>query len=174
MIKKEKNQKIFIYLFIFLAILTILEMYKLVSMPKFYLNVSSSMPKGIYKVIPCKEFKKGDFVIFDVPKIAQPYIYGRKWLPNNWPLIKTVGALPNDQVVITEKSIFINNQYIGKIFEKDHQGKPLPILRGSFKIPDNNWLPIATYIQNSFDGRYFGPIPFNLIRGKAIPILISK
>ncbi len=143
--------------------------------PKYYLNLSRSMPLGVYKFIPFNgDLKVEDLVIFDVPQQARPYVYGRGWLPKGWLLIKKVGALPGEKVTITNDSIKIRDVYVGPVFETDTEGKPLPRLRGSFIIPENHFLPIATYIQNSFDGRYFGPVSKTLIRGKAIPIVTFK
>jgi conjugative transfer signal peptidase TraF len=163
----KKNRNLIIIL---AAIFIIFILSEIISLgpPKYYLNLSPSMPEGIYKLIPYDEhLKVGDIVIFEVPKKARPYVYGREWLPKGWLLMKKVGALPGDKIFITKDAININDQYVGPVFKKDHEGKPLPKLRGVLNIPENNFLPIATYIQNSFDGRYFGPISSNLIRGKA-------
>ena len=143
--------------------------------PRYYVNTSPSMPLSLYKLIPFDgHLKAGDIIIFDVPQSARPYIYGRGWLPKGWPLIKKIGAVPGDQIWITEDQIWINGKYIGPIFRTDTAGLPLPRLQGSFMIPEGYCLPISTYIANSFDGRYFGAIPFRLIRGKALPIFTLK
>ncbi len=140
--------------------------------PQYYLNLSKSMPLGVYKLIPFDgDLKTGESVILEVPEPARPYIYGRGWLPQGWLLIKTVGALPGDKVTITDDAIKIKDVYIGPVFDTDTEVRPLPRLRGSINIPEKHFLPIATYIRNSFDGRYFGPVPFDLIRGKAVPVI---
>jgi conjugative transfer signal peptidase TraF len=141
----------------------------------YYLNLSNSEPLGIYLLTPFRgDPKTGELVILDVPAQARPYIYGRGWLPEGGRLLKNIGAVPGDQVIISNDGIVINHQYIGPVFDQDSQGKPLPKLRGSFRIKPGYFLPIATAIPNSFDGRYFGPVPLRLIVGKAKPVLIFK
>jgi len=58
----------------------------------YYLNLSSSVPLGLYKIIPQGKIMTGDLVVFDPPQGARSLIYNRHWLPYSWPLIKYVGA----------------------------------------------------------------------------------
>jgi type IV secretory pathway protease TraF len=76
--------------------------------------------------------------------------------------------------MIANDRMMINQEYIGPIFKRDSQGKPLPEIRGSFRIKPGCFLPLATAIPNSFDGRYFGSVPMRLIVGKAKLVLIFK
>lgn len=139
----------------------------------FYLNLSNSEPQGIYRLIPLdSHLKKGDLIIMKVPVQARPYVYGRGWLPNGWLLLKNVGAMTGDQVTITNDKILINQKDTGPVFQHDHQGRPLPEIRGSFRIQPGYFLPLATAVPNSFDGRYFGPVPLRVIVGEAKPFLI--
>ena len=139
--------------------------------PRYYLNLSNSEPVGIYKLLPFDgHLKVGDLVVFKVPEKAASYIYGRGWLPDGWPLIKNVGALPGDKVIISDSSLKINDVDIGPVFNKDHKGKFLPKLRGEIDIPEGYFLPISTVIQNSFDGRYFGAVSLSAIKGKVLLI----
>lgn len=140
-----------------------------------YLNLSDSEPWGIYRLTPFDgHLFIGELVIMEVPVPARPYVYGRGWLPEDGLLLKSIGAMPGDQVMIASDGIRINQQYFGPVFKQDSQGKPLPELRGSFRIQPGYFLPLATAIPNSFDGRYFGPVPLRMILGKAKPILIFK
>lgn len=140
-----------------------------------YLNLSNSEPWGIYRLSPFDgHFIRGELVIMEVPVQARPYVYGRGWLPEGGLLLKSIGAVPGDQVMIASDGILINQQYSGPVYNQDSQGKPLPELRGSFRIQPGYFLPLATAIPNSFDGRYFGPVPLRMILGKAKPILIFK
>jgi conjugative transfer signal peptidase TraF len=141
----------------------------------YYLNLSNSEPWGIYRLYLFQgDLKTGELVIMDVPAQARPYVYGRGWLPEGGRLLKNIGAIPGDQVMIKNDRFMINQKYIGPVFDQDSQGNPLPKLRGSFRIKPGYFLPIATMIPNSFDGRYFGPVPLRLIVGKAKPVLIFK
>ena len=145
-----------------------------------YLNLSASEPRGIYQLMPsdsnlpdCYLFR-GELIIMKVPVQARPYVYGRYRLPDGGLLLKNIGALPGDLVSITNGRIMINQQYYGPVYSKDSQGRPLPEFRGSFRIRPGYFLPLATAVPNSFDGRYFGPVSLRLIVGEAVPVLLFK
>lgn len=139
----------------------------------FYINLTASEPRGIYRIVPIEgELKLGERVFFEVPEAARPYVFGRQWLPPDGLLLKEVGALPGDEYRIDDTSFYINEEYIGPVSTVDRHRKPLPRLRGFFRVPDGYFLPVSQYIPNSFDGRYFGTVPIGLIRGKAVPVWI--
>jgi conjugative transfer signal peptidase TraF len=141
----------------------------------FYINYSASEPVGFYyktQFDGC--LQKGELVFLEVPRQARPYLWGRGWMRPGELLLKNVGAIAGDQILITTTAIYINEKYIGPIRKRDSQNRPLPVLRGNFEIEPGNFLPIATNRPNSFDGRYFGPVSQCLIRGKAKPILIFQ
>lgn len=138
----------------------------------YYLNLTDSEPIGLYRITPLAgEISRGEMVFLEVPRSAKPYIYGRGWLPKGWLLLKHVGAVAGDEYCIKNYQLTINNQTIGPIFKTDSQGLPLPYLKGRFRVPQGYFLPIATRVTNSFDGRYFRAIPTQLIKGKAIPLI---
>jgi conjugative transfer signal peptidase TraF len=136
----------------------------------YYINLSHSVPLGLYQVIPPDNLKTGDLVVFEPPQGARFLIHQRHWLPNGWPLIKHVGALAGDSYSVFEGSLFINSKYAGPVYERDSQGKVLPYTGGRFIVEQNTFLPISTHINNSFDGRYFGSVPLSAIRGKLKPV----
>jgi type IV secretory pathway protease TraF len=128
------------------------------------------VPLGFYRIVPHGKISTGDLVIFDPPQGAHPYIYGRRWLPNGWPLIKYVGARKGDTYAIQGGSFTINDKYMGPVYERDSQRKALPSREGRFIVERNTFLPVSTHINNSFDGRYFGTVPLSAIKGKLKPI----
>lgn len=153
----------------------IVQMFSLVAAPFLYLNLSPSQPRGLYLRQPLEEpLEVGELVLLDVPKHAQPYIYGRRWLPRGALLLKRVGALSGDEYQIQEGDFYIRGKRVGPVFAQDSQGLPLPRKRGFFQVQKDHFLPIATRIPHSFDGRYFGDVPLALIRGKARPLWIFQ
>jgi len=139
----------------------------------FYINLTASEPRGVYRIVPLDgELKRGDRVFFEVPEAARPYVFGRQWLSPGALLLKEVGALPGDEYQINDTAFLINDVYIGPVSAVDRHGQPLPRLRGFFRVPDGYFLPISQHIENSFDGRYFGVVSTGLIRGKAVPVWI--
>jgi type IV secretory pathway protease TraF len=67
--------------------------------------------------------------------------------------------------------VTVEGKRIGPVYSFDRQGLPLPIIRECQSIPAKHFLPIATGLENSFDGRYFGAVDVSLIIGKAMPII---
>lgn len=133
----------------------------------YYLNLSPSIPRGIYRVAPLGVINIGDLVIFDPPELAHSFIYGRHWLPDGWPLLKYVGALEGDTYCVQGISFFINRRYIGKASDVDSQCLALYPVTGCHIVGRNAFLPVSTHITNSFDGRYLGTVPLSAIKGKA-------
>lgn len=109
-----------------------------------------------------------------VPVKAQSYIYGRGWLPEGWGLLKTVGAIPDDTYCITGKELTVDGAFVGPVFESDSKGLPLPRLRGCRKVEVDHFLPVATHIKQSFDGRYFGTVSNSEIKALAVPVFTFK
>lgn len=136
-----------------------------------YYNPTPSAPKGYYLIhddgiAP----KRGDFVAISVPENVSAIVYGRGWMEPGTPLLKTVGALPGDVVTITDEELIINGQYRGPVLETDKEGLPLPKIRGTFVIPEGQFLPVSSY-GRSFDGRYFGPVAISSVQHKLKPLL---
>lgn len=155
------------------ALLILCHIIAFIAKPFLYLNLSPSQPRGLYLRQPSTgPLEVGDLVLLDVPKYAQPYIYGRRWLPYGAPLLKRVGALSGDEYQIQDSGFYLHGTRVGPVFNRDKQGLPLPRRRGSFRVRVGHFLPIATRIPHSFDGRYFGDVSLKLIRGKARPLLV--
>lgn len=132
-------------------------------------NVTPSLPRGIYLLLPARDIKRGDTVVFDVPLKLKECEYIPRYTKL---LLKNVGALSNDKVQIKNNSLYINDINYGKIYMKDGQGVILPQLKENELQPkENEFLPLAPH-QNSFDGRYYGVISLKKIKNKA-KLLIS-
>jgi len=166
-----RNNGILVALAGVLLILTVLQVVSTKAKP-YYLNVSHSVPFGIYRIIPPKKIGIGDLVVFDPPQGVRSYVYGRSWLPVGWPLIKYVGATEGDTYAVLDGLFTINSNYVGPVYERDSDGKALPYNGGRFVVERNTFLPVSTLINNSFDGRYFGTVPLSAVKGKLKPIWI--
>ena len=88
-------------------------------------------------------------------------------------LLKPVAAVAGDRVSISGQGIAINGVLVpnSKVLTKDSMGRPLiPVQVGRYIVrPGNVWL-VSTCAQ-SFDSRYFGPLPAANILGTATPVL---
>ena len=139
---------------------------------RLFLNLTGSEPRGVYLQRPFDgALRRGDLVFMKCPPESEKYVYGRKWLPNGWALLKTVRGTPGDCFCVFDYGVYVEGKRLGPVFSVDRQGLPLPVIRGCRIIQANHFLPIATGNENSFDGRYFGAVPDSLIIGKAVPVI---
>lgn len=138
----------------------------------FYLNVTSSLPRGLYMKISCQEISRGDYIIYEPTEEVKAIIIRNGWGNGKHDFLKKVGAVAGDKFSIDADTLIfdIEGKYIGKVFEKDNVGNELPKLRGKFEVPQDCVLPIATS-ERSFDGRYSGVIEEKQIKAKVLPII---
>jgi len=155
-----------------IVILLVVESARFLIGPRYWLNLSRSEPVGLYiRETLHQPLQRGELVLLTCPPGYEKYLYGRKWLPEGWPLFKTVAGLPGDTFCVSEKQLTLNGKQIGPVSAIDSQGRSLPVLRGCRTVRENHILTIATGLKTSFDGRYFGDVPVTLIIGTVRPIL---
>lgn len=140
--------------------------------PALLINETPSEPRGIYRVVrhAPRDYQRGMYVIFPVPAELHAVVYGRGWLREGIPLLKELLGMPGDRVCISQTMLRINQRYIGPVFDRDSHGMPLPQHPGCFVIPEGQVFPATGHLPNSFDGRYFGPVPIRDLTGEARPV----
>ena len=139
----------------------------------FYVNVTSSLPQGLYVRVPRTEITKGDYIVYEPSEEVKKIIVKNGWGEGKHDFLKTVGAVSGEKYSIDSQTLAfeIDGKYIGQVYEKDNAGNELPKLRGKFEVPQGYILPVATSAR-SFDGRYSGVIAKSRIKAKVVPILI--
>lgn len=137
----------------------------------FIYNHTESIPKGWYLVVPSSHYEIGDIVGYDVPEDIRTLALERGWIVESDVMMKRIGALSGDSYEITQKEEFwVRGKYIGKVFAQDYRNLPMPSISvGKYYVEEHQFLPITTH-PFSFDGRYYGSIPLEHIKFKAIPI----
>jgi signal peptidase I len=111
--------------------------------------------------------ERGDFVIFKSPK------------NENTEYLKRVIALPNEQIEIRNKKIFINGQPINEeyIVNTDNEVNTRDISPrdnlGPITVSEDSYFLLGDNRDNSFDSRFFGSINIKKIKGKADIIYFS-
>ena len=107
-----------------------------------------------------------------VPDDLRAIVYGRHWMRNGIPFLKELIGLEGDQVCIFSDRLEVNGRTVGPVFRVDSVGFPLPQHPGCFVIPKGNFFAASQYLDKSFDGRYFGALPLNIVEGEAKPVWI--
>ena len=138
-----------------------------------YLNVSQSLPVGLYLKIPGEKCRRGDYIIYEPSEEVRAIIINNGWGDGKHTFLKKVGAIAGDTYSIDEETLIFEaaGKYIGQVYETDTIGNELPRLRGKFKVREGNVLPVAMNAR-SFDGRYSGEIPLESIKTRVVPIFI--
>ena len=137
----------------------------------FYLNVTSSLPQGLYMKIPSREFSRGDYIVYEPSEEVREIIIKNSWGDGKHDFLKKVGAVAGEKYAIREDTLKfeIEGKYIGEVYETDNKGNELPKLRGEYEVPQGYVLPIATSAR-SFYGRYSGVIAISQIKAIVVPI----
>ena len=144
---------------------------KVVDLPKILLwNPSPSAPIGLYHLRPTGTLQVADLVVVDLPEPLARFVIGRGYLPAGIPLLKRVVGLPGQTVCRMERTITVDGVEFGTALKRDSFGRPMPVWQGCRRIAADEIFLMNRDVENSLDGRYFGPIPVSSIRGAAMPL----
>lgn len=142
------------------------------------LNLTPSEPIGLWRIETLNRPVVTGDLVFICPPVTERFDEARRRGYLRWglcdggvaPLIKTVAALPGQQVEITDH-VVIDRQPIeaSTVREKDGEGRELTPDPGGI-VPSRH-LFLHSSFASSYDSRYFGPVPDSGLLGLARPIL---
>jgi conjugative transfer signal peptidase TraF len=140
--------------------------------PTMLINETPSEPVGLYRLVahPAKDYRRGMYVVFPVPADLHAIVYGRHWMRNGIPFLKELIGLAGDRVCIFADRLEVNGRRVGPVFAVDRAGLPLPQHPGCFLVQAGSFFAASEYLENSFDGRYFGALPLSVVQGEARPV----
>jgi conjugative transfer signal peptidase TraF len=138
--------------------------------PKLIWNASPSVPVGLYRVEPVDRIGISDIAVVMPPERLADFLAERGYLPNGVPLLKHVLALGGTMVCRRGGSIFVYGVAFGLALDRDSRGRPLPGWQGCRIIADDEVFLMNWDAADSFDSRYFGPLPLTSIIGRAVPV----
>jgi conjugative transfer signal peptidase TraF len=138
--------------------------------PKLIWNASASVPVGLYRVEQVDRIGVSDIAVVMPPKALADLLAQREYLPNGVPLLKHVLALGGATVCRQGNAIIVRGATFGHARERDSRGRPLPVWQGCHVIAGDEVFLMNWLAPDSFDGRYFGPLPLNSIIGRAVPV----
>jgi conjugative transfer signal peptidase TraF len=128
-------------------------------------NTSPSMPSGVYWITRDAPMERGSVVLFAPPDGVRELIYGRGWLPEGMPLLKTVGGLAGDTYCVRNGRFVVAGDDVGPVFARDSQGLSVPQIIGCRRVGAGEFLPVAMTLDRSFDARYFGAVSVRNVLG---------
>jgi conjugative transfer signal peptidase TraF len=135
-------------------------------------NASASAPIGLYRVLPGKP-ARGDLALVHTPESVRQLAAERGYLAANVPLVKRVVAAAGDVVCAAGDAISINGRVVAERLARDRLGRPLPSWSGCHLIDGGEAFLLMEGRADSFDSRYFGPIPAAAIIGRLAPLWVE-
>ena len=135
-------------------------------------NASASAPIGLYRVLPGK-LVRGDLVLVNIPDSVRQLAAERSYLPQNVPLVKRVAALDGDVICAAADVISVNGRVVAERMARDRLGRPLPRWSGCLLLDGGEAFLLMEGLADSFDSRYFGPVPTAAIIGRLVPLWVE-
>jgi conjugative transfer signal peptidase TraF len=138
--------------------------------PKFVWNASASVPIGLYAIRPAGALQVTELVVVRPPTPLASFLDERRYLPKGVPMLKRILALPGQTVCRTDRTITVDGTAMGQALDHDRSGRALPVWRGCRVVAGDEVFLMNWQSEDSFDGRYFGPLPAGTIIGRADPL----
>lgn len=138
--------------------------------PRLIWNASASVPVGLYYASPAGRLEVGDVVAVTPPMALADFLAKRGYLPRYVPLIKHVLALSGTLVCRKGATIFIGSKPVGQARGHDRLGRSLPRWQGCRLLHEGEIFLMNPDAPDSFDGRYFGPLPVTAITVTLTPL----
>jgi conjugative transfer signal peptidase TraF len=134
--------------------------------PHLVFNATASAPIGFYRVLPVRPLQRGDLVLVPTPVSVRSLAAERHYVPLNVPLVKRIAALPGATVCAAGSAVSIDGRHVADRLSVDRQGRPLPAWTGCRVLAADEIFLLMEDVPDSFDGRYFGPVPAGAVIGR--------
>jgi len=142
--------------------------------PRFIWNASASVPIGLYIVGRATQLQIDDLVVVTPPEDVAAFLADGGYLPRGVPLLKRVLALPGQTVCRIGRTITVDSIAVGDARERDSHGRALRLWQGCRVVAEGDVFLMNRQSADSFDGRYFGPLPIASVVGRAKPLWIVR
>jgi len=139
----------------------------------------SSAPAGIYHLSAAPE-RRGALVAACLPAaiartgLARGYLHEGDCPAGAEPVAKVIGALAGDDLDIEPSSVAVNGVKFpnSQTALRDSAGRPLAhVLSGARRVAAGEVWLFGFNNAQSWDGRYFGPVPGMNVRGVLRPVV---
>ncbi|GEM_PF-414049 len=176
---KDKSKKAFFGKCLFLTAFSAYVITLLPNALNIWINVSPSIPYGIYKKVE-KYPQKDDYILFcldkEIAKLTadRHYVTAGNCAFQSAPIGKKVVAAQGDLVKIDGDGIEINGVLLtySKPSEYDNLQRRMPVF-SMHRYLDNDEFIVASAKNNSYDSRYFGIVKGEQIKGVIETIIPS-
>lgn len=138
--------------------------------PRLIWNASASLPIGFYTIAAATRLETADLVAVSAPDPLAAFLSERRYLPRGVPLLKRVAGLPGQQICRHAARVTVDGIDMGTALARDRLGRELPVWQGCRRIADDEIFLMNWWVEDSLDGRYFGPLLLTSIVGRAVPL----
>lgn len=132
-------------------------------------NISASVPIGLYRITATNDLKRGELVLIRPPERLAAFLFSRKYLPIDTMLLKHIAALSGQTVCRDGNMVSVDRMPTGIALQTDKTGRQLPVWQGCVSLSETQIFVMNPDVEDSVDGRYFGPLLRSAIIGHAIP-----
>jgi conjugative transfer signal peptidase TraF len=124
-------------------------------------NVTTSMPRGIYWLRPDRRAALHSTVALAIPSRVRQLVDERRYLPPGFRLLKSVVAVAGDVVCLEHQRYSVNGLLVSVVATTDQAGRPLPPLYPFCGVVPDGVAFLAAAGASSLDSRFFGPVPIS-------------
>ncbi|TVR95133.1 MAG: S26 family signal peptidase [Rhodospirillales bacterium] len=134
------------------------------------INSSPSMAPGLYRRAGSPP-APGAIIAFTVPPVAIAHARQHGMSVGLSQFLKPVAAGAGDRVCVSRaEGLRINGVRVAPVAARDHDGHDLPIWNHCRVLEADEYFLYAPRVANSFDSRYYGPVPQDAIKGVYVPL----
>ncbi len=122
-------------------------------------------------LVPTRSVRRGDIIVFRSPIEPETNV------------VKRVIGLPGERLRIEKKRVYIDDEVLDEPYAhfetpaSDDDPNTFYEMRGEnfaeITIPDDHYFMMGDNRDNSYDSRYWGPLPGELVRGRALIVYWS-
>ena len=125
------------------------------------LNVTTSMPRGLYWLRPGGRVALHSTVTLAIPSRVRQLVDERRYLPPGFRLLKSVVAVAGDVVCLEHQRYSVNGRLVSVVATTDQAGRPLPPPYPFCGVVPAGVAFLAAAGTSSLDSRFFGPVPIS-------------
>lgn len=126
------------------------------------INLTHSHPAHVFLVLKHRTPHRGDLAVVTWPTDA--------YWPAGSVMLKPILAEGPSTLSWDHRTAIVNGQPWATAVEKGRHGQPLPIPAWDGLVPEGWVLLGTTQVWDSWDSRYYGPVPTEWLDGIAVPI----
>ncbi len=141
--------------------------------PSILLNTSPSEPLGLYRRVE-RPPKPGALIAFRPPQAARAYVERAMPGRRRSSFLKTIAAGEGALACVADDRLRVDDRPLGEIADRDRAGRLLPRWTGCRRLRPGEWLVFSGRIPNSFDSRYYGPVPSSDLMGVYAPLWVVQ